>query len=237
MKVEQFKNQLANDNIVLSTTQLEQFEIYYQLLVEWNQKMNLTAITEREDVYLKHFYDSLTAATLFDFTQQLKVVDVGAGAGFPSIPLKICFPHLQVFIVDSLQKRIAFLETLTAELGLTDVFSVHERAETFARKKEHREQYDLVTARAVARLNVLAELCLPLVKVKGYFLALKGARGADELNEARRAIQLLGAKLVNTSSFELPFAGGERYLALFQKVKPSPQKYPRNPGIPNKQPL
>lgn len=237
MNVEQFTSQLAEDGISLSAEQVDQFASYYQLLVEWNQKMNLTAITEEGEVYLKHFYDSLSAATFFDFNQPLSIVDVGAGAGFPSIPLKICFPHLKITIVDSLRKRITFLSELTQQLGLREVRLFHQRAETFAREKEHREQYDLAMARAVARLNVLAELCIPLVKREGFFLALKGAKGAEELAEAKKAIQLLGGKLERTQSLELPFHAGERWFILIRKVKDTPKKYPRQPGIPNKQPL
>lgn len=237
MNVEQFISQLAQDGITLSTEQVDQFATYYQLLVEWNQKMNLTAITDQAGVYLKHFYDSLCVATFFDFKQSLSLVDVGSGAGFPSIPLKICFPQLKITIVDSLKKRITFLTELVNQLGLTDVSLFHQRAETFAQEKQHREQYDLAMARAVARLNVLAELCIPLVKQDGHFLALKGAKGAEELAEAKKAIQLLGATLERTRSVQLPLDGGERFFILTRKIKATPKKYPRQPGIPNKQPL
>lgn len=169
MNKEQFQQQLAEKGIHLSPSQLEQFDLYYQLLVEWNEKMNLTAITDKEEVYLKHFYDSLSAAFYFDFSGSLAICDVGAGAGFPSIPLKIAFPDIQVTIVDSLNKRITFLNHLASELQLNDVHFYHDRAETFGKLPEHREQYDVVMARAVARMSVLSELCLPLVKVGGVF--------------------------------------------------------------------
>src|SRR5690606_29015983 len=163
---QQFKDALSEKGILLTEEQLEQFRVYHKELVEWNEKMNLTAITEQSAVYLKHFYDSITAAFYIDFTKPMKICDVGAGAGFPSIPLKICFPHIEVTIVDSLNKRIQFLEHLSSELGLTKVKFVHSRAEDFGQSND-RESYDLVTARAVARLSVLAELCVPLVKKGG----------------------------------------------------------------------
>src|SRR5699024_10387098 len=155
--------------------------------------MNLTTITERNEVYLKHFYDSVTAAFYTDFTNE-KLCDVGAGAGFPSIPLNICFPELRVTIVDSLIKRITFLEHLTDELGLKDVTLVHDRAETFGQNKKYREKYDIVTARAVARLSVLSELCLPLCKKNGTFIAMKGAKASEELQDAKQALSTLGGK-------------------------------------------
>ena len=164
---------------------MEQFNRYFELLVEWNEKMNLTAITESDEVYLKHFYDSISASFYVDFTKELKICDVGAGAGFPSIPLKIVFPHLTVTIVDSLNKRITFLEELQKELKLEGVRFCHDRAETFAQLPEHRERYDLVTARAVARMSVLSELCMPLVKVGGQFVAMKAASAGEELEIAK----------------------------------------------------
>lgn len=237
MNVEQFKGQLGEDGITLTSQQLEQFELYFQLLVEWNHKMNLTAITDKEGVYLKHFYDSISAATFYDFDQQLSIVDVGAGAGFPSIPLKICFPHLQITIVDSLNKRITFLDHLREKLGLDNIHLFHDRAETFAQKSDHREQYDLAMARAVARLNILAELCLPLVKMNGNFLVMKATKGEEELAEATKAIAILGGQLQKADFFQLPNGEGKRYFMLVHKTKKSPKKYPRKPGTPNKQPI
>src|SRR5690606_11900683 len=169
---------------------LNQFERYYELLIERNEKVNLTAITDKEEVYLKHFYDSITAAFYYSFQEgeSLSICDVGAGAGFPSFPLKIVFPNLKVTIVDSLKKRINFLETVSRELQFENVHLFHDRAEIFGQNVEHREKYDIVTARAVARTSVLAEFCLPLTKVNGTFLALKGASGLDELDEGKKAI-------------------------------------------------
>lgn len=179
MNIEEFTSSLAEKGISLSDRQLEQFELYYRMLVEWNEKMNLTSITEKKEVYLKHFYDSITAAFYIDFEKVTTLCDVGAGAGFPSLPIKICFPHLHVTIVDSLNKRITFLETLSDALQLEHTAFVHDRAETFGQRKDVRESFDLVTARAVARLSVLSELCLPLAKKNGVFAALKAA-AADE---------------------------------------------------------
>ncbi|MCF6139114.1 16S rRNA (guanine(527)-N(7))-methyltransferase RsmG [Pseudalkalibacillus berkeleyi] len=237
MNIEQFQHMLEEKGINLSPDQLHQFDTYYKTLVEWNEKMNLTAITDREGVYLKHFYDSITAAFHFDFTKVTKVCDVGAGAGFPSIPLKICFPHLDVTIVDSLNKRITFLEHLSKQLNLTNTHFYHDRAETFAKNKSHREGYDLVTARAVARLSVLTELCLPLVRENGTFLAMKAANASDELEDAKNAIHLLGGRFEQLEQLHLPIEESERNLIFVRKQKSTPKKYPRKPGTPNKAPL
>lgn len=236
MNVETFEKLLADKEIELTDRQLGQFNRYFELLVEWNEKMNLTAITDREEVYNKHFFDSISPAFYFDFKDQ-SICDIGAGAGFPSIPLKICFPDLKVTIVDSLNKRIQFLNHLATELELTNVRFVHDRAETFGRIQENRENYDIVTARAVARLSVLSELCLPLVKKNGTFLALKGAGASDELEVAKMAISTLGGKLRQEYKFELPENGGERGILVIQKSRQTPGKYPRRPGVPNKEPL
>lgn len=237
MKQGEFQTALAEQGIVLSEQQLKQFDLYYQLLVEWNQKMNLTSITDQEGVYLKHFYDSVSAAFYVAFQQEQTVMDVGAGAGFPSIPLKICFPHLQITIVDSLQKRIHFLEHLAEQLGLEQVQFIHSRAEDAGQNATYREKYDIVLARAVARLTVLAELCLPLAKRGGAFVALKGAKGPEEAQEAKKAISLLGGRLDQIHSFSLPQDEGERHIIVIQKEKDTAKKYPRKAGIPNKQPL
>ncbi|MCM3239621.1 16S rRNA (guanine(527)-N(7))-methyltransferase RsmG [Heyndrickxia oleronia] len=237
MNIEQFTKQLEEKGISLSSKQLQQFERYFELLVEWNEKMNLTAITEKNDVYLKHFFDSITASFYVNFNEPLKICDVGAGAGFPSIPLKICFPEIKVTIVDSLQKRISFLDNLSKELELKDTFFYHDRAETFAQKSEHREQYDLVTARAVARMSVLSELCIPLVKQNGLFVAMKAANANEELQAASKALKLLGAEVEAIHSFTLPYEESERNIIVINKNKQTPKKYPRKPGTPNKLPL
>lgn len=237
MNIEQFQQALEAKGISLSSQQLEQFQTYYQLLVEWNAKMNLTAITDQEEVYLKHFYDSISAAFYVDFTKPYHLCDVGAGAGFPSIPLKICFPHIHVSIVDSLNKRISFLEELARSLQLTDVQFYHDRAETFAQKVEQRESYDLVMARAVARMSVLSELCLPLVKVGGTFVAMKAASANEELEIGQKAIDTLGGEIEGIHSFSLPEENSDRNIITIKKVKKTPKKYPRKPGTPNKQPI
>ena len=208
-----FQTALENKGIILSEKQLNQFERYYQLLVEWNEKMNLTAITDHDDVYLKHFLDSLTISFDYDFNNQ-SIVDVGAGAGFPSIPLKIVYPDLHVTIVDSLGKRITFLNHLIQELGLDNVEAVHARAEEFALK--HRESFDIATARAVARLNILDELCMP---------------------EASKGIEKLGGKIVKDVAFTLTDENDHRHNLIIHKVKNTPAKYPRAFGQIKKKPL
>ncbi|MFC7786498.1 MULTISPECIES: 16S rRNA (guanine(527)-N(7))-methyltransferase RsmG [Rossellomorea] len=237
MNVNEFQSMLEEKGIPLSSQQLNQFERYYELLVEWNEKMNLTAITEKEDVYLKHFYDSISAAFYVDFSQVTTLCDVGAGAGFPSIPLKICFPHLHISIVDSLNKRITFLNHLSDELGLENTNFYHDRAETFGKNKAHREKYDMVTARAVARMSVLSELCLPLVKKGGFFVAMKASNVNEELSNAKKAIGMLGGQTDKMYSFILPEEESERNIVKIDKVKETPNKYPRKPGTPNKLPL
>lgn len=233
----QFSSMLEEKGIALNETQLNQFHLYFHELIEWNNKMNLTAITDEESVYLKHFYDSISAAFFQDFTKPLRIVDVGAGAGFPSIPIKICFPHLKVTIVDSLNKRISFLQHLATTLQLKDVAFFHDRAESFGKKKEHREKYDLVIARAVARMPVLAELCLPLAKVGGLFLAMKGPEVVNEIADSKKAINTLGGEVVRNESLLLPFEESTRHFVFIEKRKKTPNTYPRKPGTPNKQPL
>ncbi|WP_312573423.1 16S rRNA (guanine(527)-N(7))-methyltransferase RsmG [Staphylococcus saprophyticus] len=236
MSVAWLTQQLSTHGIELSNKQQQQFQAYYQMLVEWNEKMNLTSITEEHEVYLKHFYDSIATSFYTDLTKELTICDVGAGAGFPSIPLKIIFPNLKVTIVDSLNKRIHFLNQLAEALELDNVSFVHDRAETYG-KGDYRASYDIVTARAVARLSVLSELCLPLVKKGGHFIALKSSKGEEELEEARFGIGVLGGKVLDTISYELPEDAGERQMIIIDKRSQTPKKYPRKPGTPNKSPL
>lgn len=234
MNQEQFIQALLKQGITLSSKQLEQFETYYQLLIEWNQKMNLTAITQKEDVYLKHFYDSLTIAFDYSLSQQ-SLCDVGAGAGFPSIPLKIVYPHLKVTIVDSLSKRITFLKHLIQQLDLKNVEAISARAEEYA--LTHRESFDIVTARAVARLQILDELCLPLVKPNGDFITLKGLKAHEELNDAKKGIEILGGQVIKYHDFTLNDENDHRCNIYIHKVKATPAKYPRAFGKIKKSPL
>ena len=237
MVIEQFEAMLQEKGITLTDKQLEQFEKYYETLVEWNEKMNLTAITDKAEVYLKHFYDSLTAAFYFDFSKPFHLCDVGAGAGFPSIPLKIAFPHIEVTIVDSLNKRISFLNHLATVLELENVHFIHDRAETFGVNPLYRESYDVVTARAVARMSVLSELCLPLARVGGHFIAMKAAHAKDELENGQKAITTVGGKVEKIFTFSLPIEESERNILVIKKEKLTPKKYPRKPGTPGKMPI
>ncbi|GAB7054908.1 MULTISPECIES: 16S rRNA (guanine(527)-N(7))-methyltransferase RsmG [unclassified Paenibacillus] len=232
-----FTDLLNNRGIRLSESQLHQFELYYRELVDWNERMNLTGIIEREQVYIKHFYDSLSVAFFVPMSDHLKIADIGSGAGFPSIPLKIAFPHLRVTIVDSLNKRIHFLNHVTSFLGLSDVQCVHARAEDAARLPVHRDQYDLVTARAVARMAVLNEFCLPFVSVGGLFVAMKGQGVQDEIEEASFSLRELRGQWLNTHRFELPVEESTRHIVLITKTGPTPKKYPRKAGTPLKSPL
>lgn len=233
----QFFNALKESNIYLNEQQKDQFATYYQLLVKWNEKVNLTALTEKEDVYLKHFYDSITPAFHIDFTKPISLCDVGAGAGFPSIPLKICFPQLQMTIVDSLKKRVDFLQKLTDELQLENVTLHHSRAEDFGQNKKSRESFDMVIARAVARMSVLSELCLPLVQVGGKFIAMKGSKAKDELETAQPAINRLGGQFLQDYSFQLPSDTGERSILVIDKQRKTPKKFPRKSGTPQRKSL
>jgi 16S rRNA (guanine527-N7)-methyltransferase len=223
--------------VELTDSQLCQFEQYYRLLVETNKVMNLTAITEPKEVAIKHFYDSLTLARVLPFIGVNTLLDVGTGAGFPGIPLKIAFPHLKVVLLDSLKKRIGFLENVVKELGLTNVTCIHGRAEDWGRHPDMREKFDVVTARAVARLNVLAEYCLPFVKVGGVFVAMKGAQAEEEAAEAKRALSVLGKAALEVVSLELPDEMGTRHLLVVKKRERTPKSYPRKAGTPAKQPL
>lgn len=238
MNPEEFKEELQKHGLMVTDEKMGQFDRYLELLQEWNQKINLTAITEQEEVYLKHFYDSLTAGLFVNFNDGVpSLCDVGSGAGFPSIPLKIMYPNINLTIVDSLNKRIQFLKTVTEDLGLTGLSFYHDRAETFGQKKEFRESFDYVTARAVARMSVLSELCLPLVKKGGTFIAMKASSTEQELMDGKKAIAVLGGQLRKDIAFDLPKDAGERHIVLIDKKKETPKKYPRQPGTPNKKPI
>ncbi|MGO1923854.1 MAG: 16S rRNA (guanine(527)-N(7))-methyltransferase RsmG [Jeotgalicoccus sp.] len=238
MKETEFINALKDQGIELSAVQIGQFNTYYKMLVEWNEKINLTAVTEKEEVYLKHFYDSITPLFYADIEEGASLCDVGAGAGFPSIPMKIIRPDLKVTIVDSLNKRINFLNELTAVLGLDKIHLVHDRAETFGNHKaDARHMFDVVTARAVAQLNVLSELCLPLVRTGGQFIVMKGKKAQEELDESKFALNLLGGELTKVHQLSLPKEESDRYIMIIDKKRKTPKKYPRKPGTPNKSPL
>lgn len=237
MTPQEFYQLLIQQGIELTDRQKDQFERYFELLVEWNEKINLTAITEKNEVYLKHFYDSIAPVLqgLID-NQELKLLDIGAGAGFPSLPMKIICPQLDVTIIDSLNKRINFLKLLAEELKLDKVHFYHGRAEDLAQDKAFRAQFDLVTARAVARMQVLSELTIPYLKVGGKLLALKASNAPEELDEAKNALNLLFSKVQDNLSYALP-NGDPRFITVVEKKKETPNKYPRKAGMPNKRPL
>jgi len=239
MTTHDFGGILENYGVILSQEQQRQFAQYFSLLVEWNRKINLTAVIDRSGVYSKHFFDSLAPFLFGLLTDEkyLKLVDVGAGAGFPSIPLKIILPDLDVTIVDSLNKRVVFLRYLTEQLQIQGVHFYHERAENFGQDPRFREQYDVVLARAVARLDILSELALPLIKKGGKLIAFKATQTKQEVAGAQRAIVVLGGKFVQKHGYKLPNSEEERFLVVVEKCKETPKKYPRKPGLPNKKPI
>lgn len=220
-----FKEELLKLNIELSDEASSRFDLYYKRLIAVNEVMNLTAITEEQEVYNKHFLDSLMIVKALDLNKEFTLCDVGSGAGFPSIPLSIVSNNAKVTIIDALNKRIKFLNDLILELGLKNVIALHERAEDYAKTK--REFFDVTTARAVARLNILSELCLPLTKVGGYFIAMKGQGGNEEIKEAFKGIEILGGHVEKVISLELPDNAGARDIIIIKKIKETPKKYPR----------
>lgn len=222
-------NFIKDYKITLTENQYEQFQKYFELLAEWNEKMNLTAITDESGVALKHFADSLSLLNFVDIPQNSSLADVGTGAGFPGVVLKIARPDIKLTLIDSLNKRLVFLNEVCSQLGI-DAELIHSRAEDGARDEKLRESFDFAVSRAVARMNVLSEYCLPYVKVGGAFCAMKGAQANEEFKESLNAINTLGGKLENKYFFELPENGGERAIAVVRKVKNTPQKYPRQSG-------
>ncbi len=236
-------NDFSSMGIDLTDKQLDQFNKYYELLIKWNEVMNLTAITEFEDVCKLHFVDSISACRYFDFSKEsYSLIDIGTGAGFPGVPLKIVFPNLNVTLFDSLNKRLKFLDEVINELSLNEEGSIsplHGRAQDFAIKKENslRETYDIAVSRAVANMATLSEYCLPYVKVGGRFIAYKSEKASEELSGAKGAIHLLGGKLVSTEEFTLPSTDVHRTICIVEKVEPTSKKYPRKAGVPSKQPL
>lgn len=236
-QTEQFQKDLKNMNIFLSERQIGQLIRYYEILIKWNQVMNLTAITEYEDVMKKHFVDSLSLVKAYDMKGASNLIDVGTGAGFPGLVLKIAFPGCRVTLLDSLNKRIQFLNAVINELGLTGVEAVHGRAEDFARPGKMRESFDLCVSRAVANLSTLSEYCLPFVKKGGFFIPYKSEKISEEIAEAENAIVLLGGEIEDKREFLLPDSDIYRCVFVIKKVKETPKKYPRKAGLPAKEPL
>lgn len=234
MNIDEFKNELSKININITDEQLRKLEEYYNLLIEWNNKINLTRITQKEEVYLKHFYDSLTINKIINLNEVNNLCDFGTGAGFPGLVIKILFPHIKITLVDSLNKRINFLNDVINKLNLKNIETIHSRVEDFG--KTHREIYDLVTARAVASLNILLEYAIPMVKVNKYFLALK-ANIDEELKLSENATKILKINLIKREEFNLPFEESKRNLLLYQKEEKTNIKYPRNSGEIKKKPL
>lgn len=232
-----FLRQLDLLGIKLSEIQIEQFHQYYRLLVEWNKVMNLTGITDYDEVNEKHFVDSLSITTVFNLSEINTVIDIGTGAGFPGLPLKIVFPHLKMVLLDSLQKRIGFLNKVIEELKLNDVITLHGRAEDYAREKDYREQFDLCVSRAVAHLSVLSEYCVPYVNVGGNFISYKGGNVKEELEQSKKAVNMLGGKVEKIKKFNLPESDIERSLIVIKKKKSTGKKYPRKAGMPARNPL
>lgn len=234
--IDQFKQGLRDLNLELSEGQIGQFLRYYELLVEWNKVMNLTAITELPEVITKHFLDSLSLVKV-TIPAKERLLDMGTGAGFPGIPLKIAFPDLKVVLIDSLNKRINFLEEVIRTLELKDIRALHGRAEDFGREKDMRESFDLCVSRAVAKLPTLSEYCLPYVRTGGYFIPYKSGDIEEELKGAVRAVDILGAEIERTEEFRLPGTEIERTLIVIRKTKGTAAKYPRSAGKPSKEPL
>lgn len=234
---EKLKSRAEDAGIVLSDEQLGQFETFYHLLVEKNKVMNLTSITEEDEVIGKHFLDSLMVSRVMDMTKVRRLIDVGTGAGFPGIPLKIAYPETEVVLLDSLNKRIKFLGEVIDALGLTAVEAVHGRAEDAARLPEYRASFDLAVSRAVANLSTLSEYCIPFVKVNGYFVSYKAGKGLEEIEQSASCMKALGSKIEQTDEFQLPGDDARRVLIRIKKCKGTPKAYPRKAGVPSKNPL
>lgn len=228
---------LESLDITCSKEQINQFLKFYEMLIEKNKVMNLTAITEFEDVIEKHFFDSLSLVKCMDLTQSLRVLDLGTGAGFPGIPLKIAFPELEIVLMDSLNKRVVFLKEVIEKLGFSGISAVHGRAEEMAGKREYREQFDLCVSRAVANLSSLSEYCIPFVKVGGSFVSYKSGKVEEEVSQAEKAISVLGGAMVKVEKFTLTGTEASRSLIKIRKKKKTPKGYPRKAGTPSKSPI
>lgn len=234
-----FLEDLKEFGLEITEKQTEQFILYYELLKEWNSFMNLTAITEFEEVIKKHFVDSVSLIRALPdiYEKQYTLIDVGTGAGFPGIPLKIMFPNIKVVLLDSLNKRVSFLNEVIDKLGLNDIEAFHGRAEDFAKKKEYRESFDICVSRAVANMATLSEYCLPFVKMYGYFISYKSEKITEEFENAKEAIKVLGGKYENQIEFLLPNSDIYRNLFMIKKCKNTPGKFPRKAGLPSKEPI
>lgn len=239
MKKEDFQNKLVEKanklKINLSQEQQNQFYQYMQLLLQWNEKMNLTAITEPEEVINKHFIDSISINLYIK--EREKILDIGTGAGFPGIPLKIILPQNEITLIDSLNKRINFLNTVIQELNLEKITAIHNRAEEFSKINENRENYDIVTSRAVAKLNILLEYMLPFVKIGGKCICMKSMEIEEEIEEAKKAIEILGGTIEKIDTITLPDTDIKRKIVIIKKIKRTPPKYPRKAGTPAKEPI
>ena len=234
--LELFQKDCEEMNMKLSGEQLQKFQRYFEALTEWNAFMNLTAITEFEEVLKKHFLDSLSIVKSVDITKTHSLIDVGTGAGFPGIPLKIAYPHLRVVLLDSLGKRVKFLNHVIEELQLENIEAVHGRAEDFAKDARYREQFDLAVSRAVANLSSLCEYCIPYTKQGGHFVSYKSGNIDEELQNAQAAVNILGGTVKAVERFSLSDIG-ERSLVVIQKKRPTPKKYPRKAGVPSREPI
>ncbi len=234
---EQFEKDLKEFNIVLSEHQTEQFFSYYEMLIEKNKVMNLTAITDFDEVIKKHFVDSLSLVKAYDLTSPVSLIDIGTGAGFPGIPLKIVFPDLEITLLDSLNKRVDFLQSVIASLDLKGIDAFHGRAEDFARREKFRERFDLCVSRAVANLSVLCEYCIPYVKIGGKFISYKSEKIMEELKTAEHAVDVLGGRVKEQISFTLPDSDINRNLIVIEKSRKTPKQYPRKAGTASKDPL
>ena len=232
-----FQHGLEKLKITLSDEQLDQFIKYYELLIEWNKVMNLTGITEFEDVIQKHFLDSLCLVKVMPNLEAQSLLDLGTGAGFPGIPLKIAFPNLEIVLMDSLNKRVHFLNEVITVLNLKKITAIHGRAEELARKKEYRQSFDLCVSRAVSNLSTLSEYCLPFVSLNGFFVSYKSADADDEIEQAKKAIFLLGGEIAEVVKFKLPDSDCGRSFVSIKKVKGTPKTYPRKAGTPAKNPI